>query len=326
MKFGANFRVHEGERLLEVSDHDEHPIVEEFLYEKDYAILTAKEKIGKSLLSLQLACSLSCGKPFLGALRVPKPVRVWYFSTEGKDDDTKRRLIRMTKKIPFDKDNMKIICSAGICFNTTWGENEIKRLLSSYENKLPKVIILDPLYTAIQGSLKDDHIVNGFTRFIRRLADWCNCAIVVIHHARRPITLKDGSLLDRGDEEMFGSTFLRASVDHLFYMGKVTNTEHIFLKCDTQRSGRIIDTMELVLHGKEDPDPIWWETVSSHTDAVDKIHALYANKTERFSVSQIHRLTKISRVTIHKHLTEDKHNLYCINPGGNPVYWGWKEV
>ncbi len=301
-KFAPKFRVYEKDNLLKLSEDKSKPIVQDFLYENDYAMLMAPPKIGKSILTLQLACALSSGENFLNILEVTKPVRVWYFSTEGKDEDTKHRLVRMSHKVKINVDYLKLICCSGIQFNTAVGREALARLYERYKSELPKVIIIDALYAAIKGSMTVDEIWTDFTATIRSFAEACDAAVIIVHHAKRPFKLKDGTTKDSGDDEIYGSAFLKASVDHLFYMGVIPHTDHFFLKCDTQRSGNIIDTVELIRHV---PDPLYWELTEYHESALLSTKALLEEWKNKggISVTDMAKKEGIRIATIYSALT-----------------------
>ena len=93
MELDLSFRAYEGSTLLQIQEIKGTPLVQDFLFENDFVMLVAKDKAGKSVLGLQLACCLSSGTEFLGLLEVPNPVKVWYFAMEGKDYETQMRLM-----------------------------------------------------------------------------------------------------------------------------------------------------------------------------------------------------------------------------------------
>ena len=312
------FTVYEGDELLKISPNKAKPIVEDFLFEDDYVLISAKEKSGKSVFGLQLACSLSTGNPFLGMLDVKCPMRVWYFSTEGKDDDTKDRLIRMTKRLDLNKDNLKLICSAGLRFNTQIGQESITDLLIKYKDELPHVIIIDSLYSAISGSIKDDDVVNDFTAGMRSMARVCGAAVVIMHHSKKTQLDATGKVIDRGDEEMYGSAFLRASVDHIFHMG--THGKWVFgkpkkgfIKCDTQRSGSIIDKIELLMH---EPSPLWFEVVEEDKGSKDRVEEIL--RTGKHTTDEIIKETGLSKQTIYSAYAKIKG---VMKEGTKPKYY-----
>lgn len=316
MSFKIKFRVYEGNDLFILSEEKRQPLIQDFLYENDYVIIVAKDKIGKTILALQLACNLTSGTPFLNMLEVPKQRRVWYFAVEGHDEDIKRRLVNMTKKINIDKDMFKLICSTGLRLNTNEGVESIKQLIEENQNKLPKVIIIDPLYMAIRGSMRDDNVITEFTHVVKQFGEICDASVIIIHHARRQIRLKDGSLINSGDEEIFGSAFLKASVDHVFYMGKVENTGHKFLKCDTQRSGNIIDSVELRLI---EPSPLYFEfaepSITGLEASVDELLVKYEGG---LTVDKIARTLSTSKSSIYNALHRVKN---VIKTNTRPVLY-----
>jgi hypothetical protein len=317
MEFKPSFRVYEGSGILQVSEEKTKPLVQDFLYEDDFVILMAKQKEGKSLVALQLMCNLSTGSPFLDTFEIPNPVRVWYFALEGKDNDTKRRMVHMTHKLKCDTNMVKIFCCDGIQFNTKVGMIMLSDILSKYKDELPRVIIIDPLYQAMAGSLSDDAIVRDFISKIRILSHICNASVIILHHSKRPFRLQDGTTKELGDEELFGSVFWKASVDHIFYMGAIGTTGNKFVKCDTQRSGDIVDMFEMKLH---QPNPLYWEKVNVSTDVADKVAMLM--QTRRVTVQDIMETFKLSRVSVYENLKK----LSVTKTATRPVMYGLEGV
>ncbi len=294
-----SFRVYEGDDLFKLSEEKKVPIVEDMIFENDYILLVAKEKVGKSILAMQLACNISSGTPFLDVFKVPVPRRVWYFATEGKDEDMKQRLVNMAMKIKVNKHNLKLICSAGFKFNSRIGVQDLNYLLKTYSSELPKVIIIDALYMAINGSLKDDRDVNEFTYRVRQFAEACDAAVLIIHHSRRPVVYEGKSTESYSDDDIYGSAFLKASVDHCFYMGKIFGTDKKFLKCDTQRSGNIAEKIELRLN---EPTPLYFEAVGIHGDYKHRVVHLLKNHPKGLTIKQMVKLSSLTRPTVYRTL------------------------
>lgn len=297
-----NVREYSGGELLKLSDIKAHPLVEGILFENDYVIIGAPPKIGKSIFVQQLTCSLSSGTPFLDTFSVPNPVKVWYFATEGKDEDTKDRLIRMSHALPIEPANIRLFCSAGFRFNTTIGEKTINNILNKYEKELPKVIIIDALYRAIRGSLKDDEVVNEFHEIVGHLADICDAAVIIVHHMKKPVYFENGAKQERSDDDIYGSTFLKASVDQLYWLDKCDkNPNDIILKCDTQRSGQAIEGLRLTLF---EPDPLYFKIISVYTDEIHRITTVLAGHPEGLNLDLLMKATSIKRSTMFLALKE----------------------
>jgi len=290
------FRRYTGDELFILDEEKKEPIVEGILMHNDYTLLVAKEKVGKSILALQLGCSISSGHPFLDTFAVSKPQRVWYFATEGKDEDTKERIINMSKKVPIDKDKFLLICSAGFRFNSTSGEKYVRYLLTEYKEVLPRVIIVDALYMAIEGSLKDDEAVNSFNYSLRRFAEVCDAAVVIVHHSRRPVIL-DGKIASMGDDDIYGSAFLKASVDHCFYMALIQGGTNRSLKCSTQRSGNIVEDMTLELH---EPSPLYFSIADTYYEHREGIKQLLERTPGGLTIKGLMKKSTHSRATIYR--------------------------
>lgn len=318
------FRVYRNNELLTIDKDKEIPIVEDILFENDYTMLIAKEKVGKSLLAMQLACSITSGEPFLDTFNVPKPQNVWYFATEGKDWDFKKRLINMSKGVKLDTSRLMGICSAGFRFNTPMGRDYVSYLITRNHDMLPKVIIIDALYMAIKGSLKDDEAVNQFNYEIRKFAEVCDAAVMIVHHSRRPVII-EGKLADMGDDDVYGSAFLKATVDHCFYMSKTgkRGEEKRFLKCSTQRSGNIAEDMELYLH---EPSPLFLEIVDKHQEHKHQVETLLKayKGVGGIGVKDLMKKSGQSRATVYRVLklipsvvvTKTRPALYYLNGNG----------
>ncbi len=296
-------RYYTGSKLLEINEDLSEAIIEDVLFENDYIMLVAPPKMGKTILSLQMACALSSGTPFLNTFQVPKPQIVWYFATEGKDEDIKDRLRRISKITPLVTDNMVLICSSSFRFNTHDGKSYLDYLFRTLEHKLPKVIFVDALYRAIKGSLKDDKDVNEFHYIMGSFAEKCGAATVLVHHLARPVRLQNGGVADQTGEDAYGSRFLIASVDHCFSLErfkKDMESRDRFLRCSAQRSGKIIDDVRLRL---VQPDPLGFTVVSFHTEEKIKI-IKFLETVDGSNIDDLLRKTKLSRSIVYSVLKE----------------------
>lgn len=304
------YRVYTGDELLTLSADKSEPLVEDILFENDYIMIVAPPKMCKTVLSLQLTASLSSGTAFLDTFDIPNPVNVWYFSTEGKDEDLKDRLIRINKKVPVNANNIKLICSAGFMFNTKKGIDDINSLVKDYADSLPKVIVIDSLYAAVKGSLKDDDVVNGFHAVIRQFAERCDAAIVLVHHMRKAGKDVKGNFFQRSDDDTFGSVFLMGAVDHCFWLESWTKDKDCkldrVLRCDTQRGGNIASDIRIRLN---EPDPLHFTIVNKHEKEKANILKLITKNDDGLNVSQLIKKSTLKRSSIYvilKSLLDDE--------------------
>lgn len=300
-------RAYTGKELSFIEPDKRIPLVDGLLFENDYVMVAAPPKIGKSIFVQQLTCALSSGTPFLDTFEVPNPVMVWYFATEGKDEDTKDRLIRMSHAIPIDFTNICLFCSAGMRFNTNVGQKLLAEIDCTWGlTSPPKVIIIDALYRAIKGSLKDDDVVNEFHQVVGELADRYGAAVIIVHHMKKPVHFESGQKQERSDDDVFGSTFLKASVDQMYWMDKCTKAEKgaskdIILKCDTQRSGNAIEELRLSL---VEPDPLYYKVTSLYVDEIHRVLTVLNSHKKGMLVEEIMKSTGLKRSTLYLCLKE----------------------
>lgn len=299
-------RAYTGSELSTLDPFKTKPLVEGLLFENDYVMVAAPPKIGKSIFVQQLACALSSGTPFLDTFEVPNAVNVWYFATEGKDEDTKDRLIRMSHAIPIDVEKICLFCSAGLRFNTPTGQRILEELNTTWGlTNPPKVIIIDALYRAVKGSLKDDDVVNEFHQVVGALADRYSAAVIIVHHMKKPVTFESGQRQERSDDDVYGSTFLKASVDQMYWLDKCTkdgkNTKDIILKCDTQRSGNAIEELRMSL---VEPDPLYYKITSLYINELHRVITILNSHKKGMLVEEIMKSTGLKRSTLYLCLKE----------------------
>lgn len=291
-------RIYTGDELFELNKEKAEPLIQDVLFENDYIMITAPPKMGKTILALQMACSLSKGSPFLDTFEVPKAQMVWYFATEGKDEDIKDRIQRISKMTGINKDNFILICSAGLQFNTLRGRRYVDVLLDKYKDRLPKVIFIDALYRAIKGSLKEDEPVNEFHNTVGTFSERCDASTILIHHSNRPLRLPDGTLAEQNEDSTYGSQFFLAGVDHQFFLEKwkkEPNSKDKFLQCSQyQRSGHIISNLRLRL---SQPNPLGFKIISTHME--ERVKIIDVLKTDKLTIDDIIRKTEIGRSIIY---------------------------
>lgn len=296
-------RGYTGKDLTTLSEAKAKPLVEGFLFENDYVMIAAPPKIGKSILVQQLTCALSSGEPFLETFEVPNAVNVWYFATEGKDEDTKDRLLRMSHALPIDTEKIFLFCSAGMRFNTPLGIKLLEQIEIQWGTLYPpKVIIIDALYRALKGSLKDDDVVNEFHQTVGALADRYGAAVIIVHHMKKPVYFEGGTRQERSDDDVFGSTFLKASVDQMYWLDKWKPKEgeedkkEIVLRCDTQRSGNAIEMLKLKL---VEPDPLYYKVSSLYSEEIHRVLAVMQHHPKGMTVEQIMKAANLKRSTFY---------------------------
>jgi len=180
------------------------PIIENFLYENDVMCIKSKEGVGKSILAQQLMFCLTSGTDFLDTYHIHRPYNVLWIQTEGDREETFERIGNMQKGLKCDHTKWGHLFLSGASMNTPRGMKEVIK-----EAKKPgiiwDVVIIDPLYTTIQGELTKDCIASDWVRNVREMKGEFNSpAIIVLHHENKSFYHK-GEEVDRKTGDVFGA-------------------------------------------------------------------------------------------------------------------------
>ena len=305
------YKVIRGQEILTLSEHKIDPIIECLLYPKDYIMIVSEEKMGKTIIAQQLSCNLTTGTPFLNTFHIPKPVNTWYFITEGKEDDIKDRFIRMNRAIKLDTSRLSLIPTF-FRFNTSDGIEAVKEIILENKDLKPEVIIIDSLYPAIKGRLIDEGIINDFHYVMRMIQNELGCAIILIHHFNKRVRTPDGKILERTDKDLFGSAFFAAAVDHVIWLDRWAydnneeKGEDKILKCDTQRSGKIFESIRIRLN---EPDPLYFEAVDKLDHKKHIISELLKVSRDGMTMGELIKKSSMSRKAIQLAMSTMKENV-----------------
>jgi len=305
MKKLEPFEFVHGENIFKLSDEERMPLIEGIIYRKDYVLFAAEQKTGKTVCLQHMALCLSSGTTFLGVFDVPKAVKVMYIATEGKLDEIKGRFIKMRKKIPCNPENLLLVKSK-IKFNTDQSEEQLSKMLEEIEamDFKPDIIIIDPIYSAMSGSLIKDDVVNAFNTVMFSLIDRFDCAIMAAHHLKKAQKDKEGNYFARNDDDSYGSMFLSAAVDHILrlerYKGSKSKLE-LIMTCDTQRSGDIVEKVRMKMI---EPDPLYMEFVGIHTENKNKILKMLQCSAGGLTYPELIERCKVKKSTLYPILAE----------------------
>jgi len=178
------------------------------------SLLFGFAKAGKSLLSIQLALSLSTGAPFLGRFLVWEPVRVLYWQNEIALPYLRERIdcISKTAISGLFRDNFWHFPGRGVFINTPSGQEEIVRVLKKVR---PQVLIFDNLSPGMIGDVRAWPDVQSSLRvFDMLLSNFPLLHVLVVHHEG-----KRGEF-DRGFQAVLGSVHLLNWPDSLMRLRK----------------------------------------------------------------------------------------------------------
>jgi hypothetical protein len=291
---GIEFGVFWGDSLRERVVTKE-AIIENLLYLNDVVCLSADSGVGKSLLALQLLCNLTTGESFLGTYKTARPMCVLYVQTEGDRSETLERLEAMCAGMKLDDSKWVHINLSGISLNTPQGLKDFKHLALAPGIKYD-VIILDPLYTTVKGSLSSDEVATDWIRSVREIkAIFYNCAVILLHHEGKDI-YQEGKLLPRKADSMFGSTFWKAYVNYTYRLYR-HGDKHI-LELGKRRNDKTPDKLELKL---VEPFPLKYVYADEDVNVPRlKVISLLGAKPEGASCKEILEACGISKATFYR--------------------------
>jgi len=252
------FRIYSGHELMKKEFPPKEWLIEGLIFKGDSVLLVGDAKSGKSLLIQDAICAMSSGGVFLKKYQCHSPQKICYVQLEGELSDTQSRMKRLSAETELNLDNFFCYYARPMQLQDT---NEAWKFIEEVHASCakPDVIVIDCLYQAFKGSLKDDEVIREFIGNIRLIKAFFGCTIIVLHHMRKPTLDKDTQkIIDSGDDATFGSAFLKAWPDHLLMLKHQKNSDVRKLTCTTQRSGEIEADVDLVL---VQPDPLFWRTL-----------------------------------------------------------------
>lgn len=272
------------------------PIIDHILYERDVICISSAPGVGKSVLALQLMANLTTGSPFMDTYNIPYAMDVLYVQTEGDRAETLERIQMMQYGVKINHNKWAHLNLAGTSLNVKDTFKEIEKQIAS-AGMYFGVIIIDPLYTTVKGTLNSDEVATDWIRNIRELKANYGCAVIVLHHDGKEI-YHEGVPVDRGSNVTFGSVFWQAFYNHNFKLKRKKDTWT--LECGKQRSGKIVDKIDMVMMS---PKPLMYTMVTDETDSTRLILRNYiCTAGQPISFKQIIKDTGIPQTTVHRSL------------------------
>jgi len=305
----SKFGSYKGDDFLKLKLPPRDWLVENIMRVGDSVILVGTEKSGKSLLTLQLICSLTSCHPFLDRYNVIRNNRVTYVQLEGELSDAQDRLKRMIKSLDIDPTLFHYMFYPPLRLQEhDYTLGFIEKIEQHYNPKgeikiRPDVVIIDPIYFAFTGSLSNDEIVRKFIGNLRILKDRLNCTVILVHHTHKQRWSYVGDVIDEGDEAIFGSKFLKAWADHTMLFIYDKKKEIRTLSCNTQRSGDIVKQCYLKL---VEPNPLYFEEMDKEPTKEFSILALLQKPEfqDGLTSDNIMQMLEIRKTTFYKSIKD----------------------
>ncbi len=167
-------------------------LVESVLLASRPCLAGGPEKCLKTNLAVDMAVSLASGTPFLGRFKVPRPVRVLYYSGESGEDDIRSMVERMRRVRSLELFPPEEADPLAFNYNAVpLGEEQIGPMLSlAVQQHQAEVLFIDPLYLSLGlGGVKELQPQSLFDvgSRLRRATIACaevGCTIVFVHHTK----------------------------------------------------------------------------------------------------------------------------------------------
>ena len=93
------------DEMMALPHEENNYLIDKFLWEGQVAMILAKEKVGKSILSKQMICALTSGDPLFQEYDVSRKCTVCYIQLEGDRGETKSRFKSMAEGVPVGTEN-----------------------------------------------------------------------------------------------------------------------------------------------------------------------------------------------------------------------------
>src|SRR3990167_5615503 len=232
-------------------------LAEDFLYEGDVLMLVGEPGVGKSILTTQLACSLTLGQPVYDFFNVPIPRCVYYLQIEGEPEQAYERMQRMARKV--SRNSTLLYWDArpqGIDLLDPIQTQTILKEIAGWGRK-PDLIVIDPLYQSVFGELARELPSKAIIRFLGAARTLFKpCAFVLVHHSKRTSYTRDGKPIEEVDP-YFGSTWLKAYINTSFLLkpGKGQYAgDQVMLVCKKSRGADVV--RDLILHYDPETDTV----------------------------------------------------------------------
>lgn len=175
------------------------------LIRKQVSVTVAPGGVGKSSLTICEALAMATGRELLGDW-VEQDLAVWIFNLEDPRDELDRRIIaamqhyqiapeELTKgksdwpgspRLYVDTGRERDLCTAiQMREGVTIVKPEMDALAEEIIGRGIDVLIVDPFVSSHQVSENDNNAIDLVAKEWARLADYCDCAIELVHHTRK---------------------------------------------------------------------------------------------------------------------------------------------
>ena len=223
---------------LWADDSEEEWIIEPLLPARRLVALYSAPKVGKSLLMLELAFHISCGRAFLGATP-PKSYRVLYVDFENDPKSDTRDRLKSMGVTPDELGNLVMLSFPTLAaLDSASGAEQLMAAVSAYGCE---VVVVDTVSRAIKGEENENDTWLNFYRHTGLALKQAQVALIRLDHSG-----KDETKGQRGGSAKSGD------VDAVWRMSTVVEDRVYRLDCEAARLP--ITEKALVIHRHTTPN------------------------------------------------------------------------
>lgn len=166
------------------------------LIRKQVSVTVAPGGVGKSSLTICEALAMASGRELLGDWTA-RGLKVWVYNLEDTRDELERRIIAAMQhhEVSPDEIDGRLFMDTGreralsTAVQTRDGIQIIKPEMEALATEIAvreiDVLVIDPFVSSHQVSENDNGAIDLVAKEWARLADYCNCAIELVHHTRK---------------------------------------------------------------------------------------------------------------------------------------------
>lgn len=174
----------------------------EWLYARHYvrkyvSLTVAAGGAGKSTLAIAEALTMIHGVPLLGDDVKQRDLRVWYFNGEDDRDELARRIEAFCLRfhIPEEATNGRLFIDSGreqelvVMREVRHDLQIVEPIVDAIKRQIIAnridVLIVDPFVSSHSVNENDNNAIDRVAKLWRGIAEECNCAIELVHHAKK---------------------------------------------------------------------------------------------------------------------------------------------
>jgi hypothetical protein len=164
-------------------------------------VIGGAPKSCKTWLALDMAVAVASGRPCLGRYAVPAPGPAIVYAAEDSPPSVRERLENLARARGADFAALDVGLIVEPCLRLDRLEH-VARLRSTLGRRRPRLLVLDP-YVRLQSADENNATeVSAILSTLRELSRTFDCAIALVHHARKGTGDEPGQAL-RGSSDFY---------------------------------------------------------------------------------------------------------------------------